>query len=1083
MNKPMNEKLKEVLSTWATKDLNDVNSLEAVMRNVIASWMMELESYYSELRSNIRVIETSDAILPPLINNLPSGCKIKQIDESNKARIVFTGKDFFSISDEPKDVPMKWFRKEFINAINTQINFVTEQNGSWNKYSLNQNDFIIKMLMMCRTSESREFWSARLDTLVRYPHYNIDCIADNTSDNFARPVEMHIYDIKEEHADKCFYKIREEYQGVFTKYHGPVVFSMEEPKKALARNSRLVETPDAVYIGKHTCYVLDDVPEVHLQDGTYLPDYFVTGSGYTPTPLLEKLGGMRITNPYGLKFTTMPMPRNVLFPEDKEGVILSKQSFKSGLNGIVIAQNDLDLNQLIEPLARMEGIKYIDKSKAESMCESIEVNFLGVPLKAYKIEMDMYASDFYVLYGLRKVSESVKNIAEDEEGNVNDTNSSYYLWARDQIAQWANDIATDVDASQFDLIGDIMSRLRSKTNSQGDLRYVRRTIGVKTQEFTVARFSYGETIAYDWMSSVLEAARVRGNTAEALDFQTKANELPYEEYSKQDVFDNFINGVFKGIRIINPGKIDPEDMECDDYDQRITWLLHGGHTWSGLLSNVPKKFYVEGKSFYIPSGHTMKEYIHFEEGSSRIFFSGPAASFLKLIITIKRGKYANWDLKNINHSIDLQKDMLGKTIDNFTVTGGHFTMLPAPWLKAHECSFASNVFGFESKTKRVTFSKMPVLFNSAINDVEAKTKLPKEIFGNLTPALKLGLRSMMFMNVQQLIDHQNDTDGDQGRISLTGGILPLYKGLPDYMHQWRNEYASDEYDLKLKYKEYLAYPRCQHKRDTLPLEISLRVTMHDAVIESSENKAYVGKGTNDLFASSFMLEVYKKRGILGEKNMIMIHDAYAIGMQLEVVRGIKHKSKAEGNFKTAKFSSMFYSTNADMRIDARTALKELVLETIHVNLDIAIENMFYQWDIDALIMQGKSPMAIRRSATHLSEEGRLYLSQCPAIENDFKVLDCMTRSYLSNVSKGMPTYAKMNNQQKLNLVNACHDVLMNSELYLNKYCVLGQDMSKYAIGTTLCTMFKMWKEKNSLEYSHSFELRSQQITSEQFAGF
>jgi hypothetical protein len=639
------------------------------------------------------------------------------------------------VDSESKDIPMQWLEKPYFDAILTQIKWYKPINDSWAmEPSLNNaamDSFLLKCLILCRSSQSREFWKAKLPTLVSNPNYNINCAI---WDKLAIKPTYYKHGIKEEHGLKYFYKVSAK-NSLNIIYDDDGAFCFENPKKAMARDSRLVDTPEAIPYGKVKVFVIDKIPEVKLDLNTELSHYMVSGSGMVPMSWIETRGVSRCVFKEGGKFTTMPMPESIhkAFPD--VDVVLSKASFKSGLNGIYSIKTNTPPEEMVN----------VSKDDAElylvNRLEERRIN--GVPVYGYSFEVDIKVTNLIALYGLRSNDEDEELIGDNTEA----TSASYYTWAVEQIRL----------NPEFDLIDDIRQRLIRK-----ELHYVGHNLNLKSQEFTVAAYSYGMDTAKDWMHKVMqtgiERGMIRSSVTEALDLQT--GNVQFETHSIDDI-KKLIDVVYPRTKI-SLGKFDPCDLRnfkdeivCtpEEGRQRLDYLLNGYGSWSGLLSPNSKLIEVvdnQGQTsrFYIPSGKTMEEYIHAEEGSERVFFSGPAGNFLLLLLSIRNSK-TNWTLKALNHSAAMQSDMLGKTMDNFTTPGGNYTMLPAPWLFANEIAILNkgidNLFGKQLPIKnddRVTFSKMPVLFNKAIADMNIKTGLPKSMFGEYNDRIIIALRNV-----------------------------------------------------------------------------------------------------------------------------------------------------------------------------------------------------------------------------------------------------------------------------------------------------------------------------------------------------
>lgn len=911
--------------------------------------------------------------------------------------------DFIPV--ESKDVPLAWFAKDVYKLIQSENRIRFMAISGYDvlgkpKYRIIKGDeigFCQKLLLLARTSRSREFWAARIPTLIAYPNYAINCVI-NAVDDFVAP-PLYRFGIKEEHAIDGFYKIWAQ-DSLNTVYEDGSVWCFEEPKKAIARDSRLVDVNTAIPYGKHRIVVLEDVSDPEIRD------WFVTGSCYVPMNWIKTRGPSRIISKYGLKATTAPMPEAMesIFGD---AIVVSKASWKTGFNGIVAmltgrspadmtGLNDLDV-QLI--LACSNAKRYYNIN---------DVDVIGWELQ----DVPVMATNIYSLYSLRTVTE------EDDE-DIKDEESSFYLEAVAEIRK---------DPS-FDLVGHIFESIAA-----GKVRYHNRGLNLKSMEFVVADFSYGREISTEWMRKVVGEGSVRHG--EIFDMMSGVHN--HTQMTMVDI-KKLIDTVFKGVKI-NPGSFDPEKLQSsggvripqEEAEKRLDVLLHGdGFEWEGLLAGNSKMIEISGHHFYIPGPSIMKDFIYKEEGSNRFFFSGPVSQFLLLLVSA-RHKNTKWNLKWINHSASMQRALLGENIDQFRVEGANLVLLPGPWLDKDQVAYVNKKTGITGRVlkaangDRVTFSKMPVLFNKAVADVHLLTGLPKYLYGDqMDDRFTLAMRNMMFCNTELLLVHQNDTDGDTGRISLTGGILPVFDGMPKYMDNWVDTYKQDEYDLKIKFKSYKQY------------DIEL---MDVAVREAVFNKGYIGRGTNDLMAWSSTLQVYVSYTQDTEFEATEARDGYAMELQ-NTIRGVKHDS-GSNLLRDAAYVNMFIDQKKDM---FWTAIAQIVEKNIGKQIDFT---GMRQWVESHMTLPtstpGKnySPMAYLR--TRRTSDIRLQKFHG---EDCFKTLNAFTNSFIIGVEAAMPSFRTTDAKAK----QVSNMILTNEtafHYYCDKHILLGQDIRQYIDPTT-----------------------------------
>ena len=915
------------------------------------------------------------------------------------------------------DIPVDWFRHEFLTAMNKRVSFYRydfKSSGMVPAVSLmnekSSQFWLLKLVMMARNSMTRKIWNSRIGTLISFPDYGIGC---NVNDASVSEVTHHDALIKEEHANKGFFNtLMPDSVFAHNDMNGGII-SMENPKKALARITRLVQHPDAVDIGTHKFFVLDSVP-------SKLADWFVTGSVYTPTHVLGRLGGFRAINSHGLKMTSMMTP--VSWEEELDGMWLAAaSSFKSGHNGVLEVLSGASFGDL----ARVDesGIpEYL--AKHESF---IELD--GIKLKGYILDMPVRVTSLYSLYGVRTVDEMTDGIDEviNDDGDIVSSGSFY-----------TSSLNNLIDNEDYDIIGSLRTALDA-----GSIRYVNQTIDLKMQEMSVAYWSYGREIAEEFMEKVVKKSRkyMRASTREAWDVMSYKPKTP-QCFGIDDLI-TLTSHVYprqKGLFIV-PGILDPDAyVNADEGEAAIDVFLHGieGTAWDGLRGDKDKMFVIDGEQFYIPGGAVMKEFVHKEEGSGRWFLSGPANVLQKLMVATK-GRQVDWKLKTVNHDMDLQHSLLGKSMDSFTVPGfGNKAMLPAPWLRNNELVVLDKAYRGQNGS-RVVGSKMPVLFNKAVAGYTMLTGLPKAIFGDIDDRLSLAMKNMVFVNIDVMMDHQNDTDGDMFRVALIDDGLPQYNGLPDHMHTWRDNYVDGEYDLQMKFKPYRAY-----NSDDI----------NEAVFESAENKNYVGKATNDLTLLSHLLQFLVSVGKFDFYTAVRIRDAYAMGMQDDVVRGIKHaagdlfKSSSMWNVLYGSFEKMYYS---------RKAFRMLVHSYMPSNIMFDLEMLFMEFDeFTEATADVVSPLSNRKARSIIDHSYNLVDN-----EDVIKELDMLTRSYLINSHAAQPTIGKLRSSNAVERASASY-CISNLDLYRDKYVLWGQEFQEHS-NTMIGSVLTYWRYLDSLD--------------------
>lgn len=1001
-----------------------------------AKALLEEWSDFPAMQSYIRAVLTGDhttlvdakfdgsmaAYAPTMVRGLINGMETQRIGLSNKVRVG------------DKDIPLEWFSLKGMSAIQHKIRLYRKSSGHVNAPMIpdtvySKGDFLGKCVALCGTPASRHFWTARIETLMSTDDYGINACIDGP--DLLGPTAVHKYMIKEDHAAKGFFRFKAE-DTPFTAYttdengsHSVVCF--EDPKKAAARDGKLSITPHAVPYGSATAFIFDDVPTVDIA-GTYLPDWLVSGAGLVHSEWLETRGPSRMVSASGLKCVTGEMPNFMKDAFMDVDLVLSKASFKSGLNGI---------HQLLTGKSLIETNGMTAEEIATEASAFKEVRYVrDVLVEGYTVVLDdLKATDLLSLYGL--------SLASEDSLLMLGGKSSYYLWAIEEVGR----------NPSFDLVGDIIDKLKS-----GELVYGTSSINIKSQEFIVADYSHGRKVGQDWMTKVLtqtiKGKMVDPSVKEVMDISSGL--MTYEVYNETHLAE-FADSVWEGI-FVNPGVYDPEDLrplgrrlapDAEDGIFRLELLLEGHEAswWKGLLHGGSKIFTVGGQKLYIPSGATMRKYIHKEDGSNRVMFSGPAQEFMNLITSF-RNKGTDWKLKSINHHNKLQSQLMGKNMDNFRVGGGHFTMLPAPWLDLGEIAMLNKRTDYlarplsVSNGSRVTFSKMPVLFDSAICDVTIQNGLPRAHFGEVSERMIVAMRNLMYCNLDLMILHQNDTDGDMGRISLTGGVLPVFTGLAAHLEEWAIGYADGEYDMKLVAKAPKAY--------TVD-------AINSAIWEAVEAKRYVGMGTTSLETMSSVFQMAVREGAVRFSETVMLRNAYAAGLQ-SAISGMKHEGTG-ADFKKCSANDLLYGPSelgADPRGEFKNLLRQFLTlpEDCMSELMAASDSLFEWWD--SVSGGVESPLRSRRvssiSSVSLLKQGDL--------EDDFKVLDAKTNGFVNGVEAAQPM-RRLFKTSNPHAVKVMDEILIQEngvKLYKDKYVLLGQQLWKYGEGTTLGDLHRTWRD-------------------------
>jgi hypothetical protein len=662
----------------------------------------------------------------------------------------------------------------------------------------------------------------------------------------------------------------------------------------------------------------------------HLADLFVTGAAIVPRSMMEQYGLFRAVTRNGGKFVSYPAPGDM----DLDVIIMAKSSWKSGLNG-VLACSGVDVNTQVTMPNQVEAILI--------GLDTDSIQFMGTELKGWVIEDEVVLTNLYTLYGLKTV---------EEDNDIEDTQTSYYSYAMERLAN---------DPLGYDLVDDLLDHI------DGGKVEKRTTYALlKYQDMLNVYFSYGADVHDE-----LLARAMLMNNAMAPKWHRKQQKVFTAGYKdavlvSADVCKAVINEVWPDSEI-SVGRIDVTEMGEAAYDL----LLNGDDRgWPGLLSRKGIIVTVGSHEFYFPGRDIMKHYI--TDDGELSFFSGPAQSFFTFALALRNDK-TNWAIKHVNHMVDMQSCIMNDVVSRLYVAGKARVALPKFWGEVHEVAMLDTdaVDGH-----RVLYSKEPVLFDKAMTDVVVNNNMP-EYFDGISSQLEFVLGGACFTHTKLLVDQGNDTDGDLVTIRNLGGIVPVYTGQIDYTRVWVDEYAQGEYDLKVKYKPYTSYTT---------------IDLHDSIEHAVVAKGDIGIMSSNLYVVCHSLQVMVAKGALKHGDAQRIKELYAIKLQDEAVRQIKHRNNKGTFFECAR-----YGTNEDMV----TAIYSAATLIGGIDYDVV---QSYVNGLNKLIWDDK--FMERRSSMHKSNAAISY-AKCKG-RTVMSVINPFMRSYYRNLAKHMPHMAYLN---------------------------------------------------------------------------
>jgi len=1034
-----------------------VNNITADVRieKVIASW-----DHDSAMQKQVKII-----IMGYHGNHIKTG----RVDKTTKIGFEFTGKTRKDDKDNfdtpfdyygglPKgrvDVPVDWLSATNLPMLFTddstaipmnrisfwRLSFMTGGAPEWEpQVSLNgdkgSNKWLLKLMIMGQSSKSRKTWNSRFMTMGLNPGYRANC-AVKTGDIITDAPVNHVGFISEEKANDGMFNVIRSTSIFGVPAKGGYVLC-EEPKKANARETKLFKQGDAISLGEQKFVVLADVPEA-------LSDYFVAGQLFAPSSLLGRIGVHRGKGPIGIKGASMPYPDGWEEVLPAGAFLASKNSFKSARNGVAKLLTGLsykDMTKCLNKKASKEARKMVT-----DVMDAAEQTYIldGIAVKGWEIEAEYLVSNLYALYGVRTIEEAPNEDDWYGELDLDDEEGGSFYTEQSELLKINAD---------HDIIMDLKIGLDDKS-----IKYINQSINLKMQEFNNIYWTHGADVAHEFLENVVDASikRMKESTKFALDLFADTT-YDMVEFGEADL--QRIQRKVYGSVNVQVGRLDPTEFGNEAHGQKvIDYLLYGdkddsNDRWDGIFGKTNKLFSVKGQEFLIPNGKIIKEYGHDEKGSDRWFLSGPAQAFQMLIAAWKNPK-TDWTIKSINHNMDLQRDLFGKNIDGFAVEGfGNKVILPAWWLRHDVIACIDPTF--EDRDGDIVMgSKMPVIFDGAVDGFIYRTTIPTSVFGDLDARMELALRNAVFVNIPTLLALRNDADGDIHRIAFIGGV-PLRKlDNPKHTLEWVDTYTKGEYDMELKYKDYSLF---------LPGDV------HDGIVEAADNKAYVGIGTNDLNMLGHFLQVFVSKRWMKYADAKLLRSYYSFGLQDYIVGGIKHKSGNTalnlfklGNLKEVLMNSNNDSDEAMIKAIARKHLKTMIAGYSENSCDAipALDRFLNVWDqFSGMSKVGYTPLAARRVSSIVKHDYSVISN-----ENHMKELDIFTRSAVNNAHSSQP-YPYMKNSYNPKIVIAFDNCMVQLDNYKNKYVLLEQVMPVHA-DTMIGYLKGYWKEVSEQAYVDS----------------
>lgn len=597
-------------------------------------------------------------------------------------------------------------------------------------------------------------------------------------------------------------------------------------------------------------------------------DYFVCGNVYATDDWIEKFGICRIVSSSGLKATTAPIGKlesiqGVLSRMDSMTLLGSSGAFKSGARG---------LYQVLSGSSFLEAMEASNEDVLDLISEHTLVSeFNGVSVSYVSFETEVDITNLYSLDGWQFKDEM---LVEDENGNVTASNSGYQTKL---IEEYLKD-------DSVSLIEMLMSDIE-----EGVVEFKKGITSISMMDMLNMKFTYGN----DSVSALLNSGKVWSrNSSWHLHFSS--TEEAVNNISERD-FLVITNEIYKdfAVKRVPLGGISPSHMsgetEADRkaaYDKALNILLNGmtktvngvSHTWYGLKQPGDTSIECRGHKFIIPAWHVIEKDLmpaNGEDYSDGVYFSGVMQAFASLVIAVRNPK-TDWRRKHYAHNAVIQSAVFPRNIDAVSARGAYFVALPLVTNKEDFVVCTSKI----AKRGMMSYSKMPVLFNNAFREVEVSKSLGP-IFGNelVSDVMKFAIECAAFVDVDTLIRQGNDCDGDMVRLTDTACMSVEDKeNFVDVGKKYWDTYVAEEYELDILSKS-LNVKEIKLEENTFP----------DALNEAIVAKTGIGPMTTNMVKAMFVLEEMISEDAIDEISAMYIKEAYALAMQDDYVRAIKHE--------------------------------------------------------------------------------------------------------------------------------------------------------------------------------------------------
>ena len=571
-------------------------------------------------------------------------------------------------------------------------------------------------------------------------------------------------------------------------------------------------------------------------ENQFLKEVFASGSLFVTRKLATKTGPARIiSKTLGLKAVTSVMGDKFASQFAGFDAVAHAGCVKAGVRGLFRA---------ITGATPLEAMQASNEEVLETVKSSTKtINTQYGKLEVVCVREDLHVTNPYVLYGMEWSQEEGE--VEHEEGLYN---TAIRLFNEGVVKSLPMYIMKGIEN------GSIVRR-------PDDVR-------VKVADLQNISIAHGPETARQFADKLKASKAIKTHFSAIGDVFTEEESVEIIETVRWD---------WTGM--IFPGSITPENYKSQEaYGNAISFLMFGGNLSSGrrfpgMATRQDVALTVGGEVFVFPAFNNNEGQFMAKEQddiSSGVNLGGAVEEFLQLILSFLN-KGTNWKVKAARFNAAMSNVTYREEMNSFNVKGRYMAIMTPTWEAPLGRFFTTR----ETVQGRVTFKKDPVLFDRAIADVIVRD-LPTSEFANLDEVEKFMLSTVAYVPALTQQGQGNDADGDLVCLMRTGGVLPVYEGQTVASKYW-DAYKADEQSVNLLSK-------------SLNVKTYNTDGLHAAMLEANVNKSNVGLYTSELFLVQHALDCMLSNGWTSKDAAKIIKETYALTMQDEAVRAIKHES-------------------------------------------------------------------------------------------------------------------------------------------------------------------------------------------------